>query len=246
MESEYKGCNCRDKNDFLFGIVCSFFVLFFCIRCLVMFLCDSNCDNIILSSKNDTIIVSSSDTTIVWPLNTMMVFLFDDTIIVSLYFWRYHNDIVVVLTGSSDYYIYSFVHLFIFQVIPQWTHVIHDKYIKSIAHVTILYSVGDFMNTIKDKLIYSQKEMFSKICFGVFLKITKFTPSTQLLHNLMCKIVNFLGGSSDEMYFDIGEKLLFYSMRNFVMITHLNCDGDTNYKYVVTIERSQFAKSYFK
>ena len=63
------------------------------------------------------------------------------------------------------------------------------------------------MNTIKDKLIDSQKEIFSKTCFGAFLNITKFTPSPQLLHNLMCKIVNVLGSTSNEMYFEIGGKL---------------------------------------
>ena len=100
--------------------------------------------------------------------------------------------------------------------------------------VTLLYSVENIMNKIKDKLTASQKEMFSKTCFGVFLNSTKFTPSPQLLHNLMCKIVNVLGSSSDEMYFEIGGELFSYSMRHFAMIIGLNCDGDTNYKYVVT------------
>ena len=62
----------------------------------------------------------------------------------------------------------------------------------------------------------------------------------------MCKIVNVLGSSSDEMYFEIGGELFSYSMRHFAMIIGLKCDRDTNYKYVVTTEMSQFAKDYFK
>ena len=62
----------------------------------------------------------------------------------------------------------------------------------------------------------------------------------------MCRTINVLGSSSDEMYFEIGEKLFCYSMRHFLMITCLKCDGDANYKYTVTIERSQFSKVYFK
>ena len=48
------------------------------------------------------------------------------------------------------------------------------------------------------------------------------------------------------MYFEIGGKLFYYSLRHFVMIIGLKYEGDANYKYVVIGEISQFAKSYLK
>ena len=78
---------------------------------------------------------------------------------------------------SSNQYIYSFIHLFIFQVTPQFTHLIHNKLIKSSAKVNVSYNVENVMNRIKKKLTDSQKEMFSKTCFGAFLNITKCIPS---------------------------------------------------------------------
>ena len=124
--------------------------------------------------------------------------------------------------------------------------VIHDKFIKSDAKVIMSYSIEDVIDTIKDKLTNSQKEMFSKTCFVAFLNITKFTPSPQLLYNMRCRIANVSDSTSNEMHFDICWKLLCYSLRHFAMSTGLKYDGDVNYKYIVTSERSQYAKSYFK
>ena len=62
----------------------------------------------------------------------------------------------------------------------------------------------------------------------------------------MYMIANVPGSISNEMYFEICGKLFCYSLRHFAMIAGLKCEGDTNYKYVVTSERRQFAKSYFK
>ena len=86
------------------------------------------------------------------------------------------------------------------------------------------------MNKIKDKLTTSQKDTVSKTCFRVFLNITKFRSSLQLLHNLMYKIINIPSSSSDEMYFEISGNLFCYALRHFVMITGFNYDGDVNYK----------------
>ena len=110
----------------------------------------------------------------------------------------------------------------------QFTHVIHDKFIKSDAKVIVPYSIEDVMNRIKRKLIDSQKEMFSKTCFGAFLNFIKFTPSPQILHNLMCKLANVPGSNNDEMYFEICEKLFCYSLRHFAMIIGLKCEEDAN------------------
>ena len=67
--------------------------------------------------------------------------------------------------------------MFVFQVTPQFTRVIDDKFIKFGTKVTVPYSIEDVINRIKEKLIDSQKEMFSKICFGAFLNFIKFKPS---------------------------------------------------------------------
>ena len=123
--------------------------------------------------------------------------------------------------ASSNHYIY----LFVFQVTQQWTHIIDDKYIKSSTKVTVLYIVGNVIHTIEDKLTTSQKGMFSKTYFGAFLIITKFTSSPSLLHNLMYRIVNVPGNSSDEMYFEIDGKLFYYLLRYFAMITGLKYDS---------------------
>ena len=86
------------------------------------------------------------------------------------------------------------------------------------------YNGEDVMTKIKEKLIDSQKEIFSKTCFGAFLNITKFTHSPQILHNLMCKIANVASNTSDEMHFEICEKLFCNSLRKFAMITGLKCE----------------------
>ena len=129
---------------------------------------------------------------------------------------------------------------------PQFTRVVDDKFIKSGAKVTMPYNIEDVMNRIKEKLTDAHNEMFSKTCFGPFLNFTKFTPSPQILHNLLCKIANVLGGMEEEMYFEICGKLLSYSLYHFAMITRLKCEGNANYRYAVTTERSEFAKAYFK
>ena len=129
---------------------------------------------------------------------------------------------------------------------PQFTCVIDDKFIKFGAKVTMTYNIEDLMKRIKENLTDSQKKMFSKTYYGAFLNITKFTPSPQILHNLMCRIVNVPDNRSDEMYFEICGKLLCYSLHHFAMITGLTCEGYVNYKYAMTSERSEFVKSYFK
>ena len=88
--------------------------------------------------------------------------------------------------------------------------------------------------------------MFSKTCFGPFLNFTKFTPSPQIQHNLLCRITNVPGSVEEEMYFEICGKLFCYLLHHFPIITGLKCEGEANYKYTVTTERSAFAKAYFK
>ena len=112
--------------------------------------------------------------------------------------------------------------------------------------MTVPYNIEDVMNRIKEKLIDAQKEMVSKTCFGLFLNFTKFTHSPHILHNLLCRIANVPGSTSEEIYFEICGKLFCYSLCHFAMITGLKCGGDAKYKYAITIERSEFAKVYFK
>ena len=138
------------------------------------------------------------------------------------------------------------MYFWVFKDRPQFAQIVDDKFIKAGAKVTVLYCIEKVMNKIKAKLTYAQKEMFFKTYFGPYLYLNKFTPSPQILHNLLCRIVNVPESEEDEIHFKICGKLFCYSLQQFALITGLKCDGAANYKYDVTMERSAFAKAYFK
>ena len=104
------------------------------------------------------------------------------------------------------------MHFWVFQDRSQFALIVDDKFIKASAKVTVRYCVEEVMNIIKAKLTYAQKEMFSKTYFGPFLYLTKFTPLPQILHNLLCRIVNVPGSTEEEIHFEIYGKLFCYSL----------------------------------
>ncbi|XP_030480073.2 uncharacterized protein LOC115697276 [Cannabis sativa] len=85
----------------------------------------------------------------------------------------------------------------------------------------ILYSSYDVIQKIKNKLTSKQLEMFRKTCFGHFLDVSEFQFSGQIVHHILLREVE--QPNVEEMWFDICGAQLRFSIKEFALITGLNC-----------------------
>lgn len=84
-----------------------------------------------------------------------------------------------------------------------------------------LYSKVDVMEKIKSNLGGRLLEGFRKTCFGHFLNFSITKPSSQLLLHLIQKQCK--PKKSSEINFNIGGNVIKFGLRDFALITGLNC-----------------------
>ena len=104
------------------------------------------------------------------------------------------------------------------------------------------YTNHSVIEQIKLSLSDKQLEMFRNTCFGYFLDLPKSSTQLQLIH---CLINRELKHTPDDVFaIEINNKKLFFGLREFGIVTGLNCVSDDT-SINVPNSRCSLMSSYF-
>ncbi|KAM6545959.1 hypothetical protein CsatB_026695 [Cannabis sativa] len=104
----------------------------------------------------------------------------------------------------------------------EWNYIYDQKNLFLVKAVsTASYKVID---NIKTCLSSKQLEMFSKTCFGHFIKLLNFKVQPQVFHGLLLREVQ--QPNDVELWVMIRGIRIMFSIEEFTLITGLDCEGD--------------------
>ncbi|XP_050233466.1 uncharacterized protein LOC126681955 [Mercurialis annua] len=91
----------------------------------------------------------------------------------------------------------------------------------------INHNVGaDVISNIKSNLSDPQLSFFSDTCFGKFLKMKRYDLQCNLIHGLLLREVK--QPCPYEMWVNVCGKILKFGLEEFVLVTGLNCTGESD------------------
>jgi hypothetical protein len=107
--------------------------------------------------------------------------------------------------------------------------------------VTLL-SPHEVITELNEKFSSHQRTLFKKTCFGSFIDLKEIVLQPQLIHQLLLRQVK--QPNSNEMWFNICDKFVRFSIEEFCLISGLKCTGNgdfTRYR-----KNSRLKDHYFK
>lgn len=108
--------------------------------------------------------------------------------------------------------------------VQAWDYV-YDQQNLFVAKAVSTTSYNVFEN-IRSCLSPAQLDLFSKTCFGHFLKMPDFKVQPQVFHGLLLREVQQKNDA--ELWVNISGVRLRFSIEEFALISGLDCEGDCN------------------
>lgn len=106
-----------------------------------------------------------------------------------------------------------------------------------------LYSPHEVITDLNKKFSQHQRSLFKNMCLGAFIDLKVIELQPQLIHQLLLREVK--QPNTDEMYFNIHDHLVKFSIEEFCLISGLRCFGNGDFTRF-RMKKSHLKESYFK
>ncbi|CAA2979118.1 Hypothetical predicted protein [Olea europaea subsp. europaea] len=93
------------------------------------------------------------------------------------------------------------------------------------ASINVFFK-DDIISDLQENLTETQKQIFSKTCFGHFLRMNYVRIQHQTIHKML--LMEVKQSNDNEMWFNVAGNLLRFSIPEFCLVTGLKCVGEDN------------------